>query len=65
LSEKGDSQSFGFEDSCEEGGGETGMIDVSITGNEDDIDGVPAAFEHFSVSERQRLGHGVHYNILL
>ena len=34
------------------------MIDVCVSGNEDDIDSIPAAFKHFWASERERFRHG-------
>jgi hypothetical protein len=52
LSENADAKAIGFEHSGEQSGGETGVIDVRIAGNEDDVNGVPAARLHFLTSER-------------
>jgi len=43
VGENDNAKAVGFENSGEQSGGETGVIDVCIASNKDDIDGVPAA----------------------
>ena len=55
LAEDGHAIALGLQQPAQQGHGEAGMIDVGVAGDEDHVDGVPAAGRHFLAGHRQRL----------
>ena len=54
LAQNGDAEPVRFNDASEKTGGETRVVDVSVAGDEDDVDFVPTAFLHFFGGHRER-----------
>ena len=46
LAQDGDAEPRAFEHAVQDRHGEAGVVDVGVAGDEDDVDGVPAAFAH-------------------
>ena len=56
LAQHGDAKSGRFQHAAQDRHGEARVIDVGVAGDENDIDGIPAALAHLGRRHRQRRG---------